>query len=115
MKNEKGFSLVEVLVSLAVVSLVAVAFLSGVATVSRVLPTADERGTANNLAQTQTEYVKGQPYATSYAPASIPAEFDNYTAAIDVEALQDGNIQKITVTIRHHDRAVTKLESYRVD
>jgi len=114
MKDEKGFSLIEVLVSLALLGIIGVAFLGSLGTVSTVTLTADKRETGKNLAETQMEYVKGQTYATSYTPAPIPGEYGSYTATIDVESLQDSNIQKITVTVKHQDKAVTKLEAYKV-
>ena len=114
MKSENGFSLIEVLISLALLGIIAVGFLSSLSTVSAVVLTADDRETAKNLAETQLEYVKGQVYATSYTPASISPEYGSYTAMIDVEPLQDSNIQKITVTIKHNNKAVTKLEGYKV-
>jgi len=61
-KNEKGISLIEVLIALAIMALVAVAFLSGLTTASKALIIADERTTAESLARTQMEAVKAQPY-----------------------------------------------------
>jgi len=114
MKGEKGFSLIEVLVSLALLGIIGVGFLSSLCTVSAVTITTDEQETARNLAETQMEYVKGQAYATSYATASIPDEYGGYTATIDVDSLYDSNIQKITVTIERHGEEVTTLEGYKV-
>lgn len=61
-KNERGMTLIEVLIALAILGLVAVAFLSGLTTVSRALLIADERTTAESLARSQMEYVKSQGY-----------------------------------------------------
>ncbi len=117
MKSEKGFSLIEVIVSLAILGIIGASLLGALGTASKVLFIADVRETAKNLAESQMEYVKGQSYDTSeYASAPIPAEYGNYTATIGVESLysQASNIQKIAVTIRHQGNVVTKLEDYRV-
>ena len=114
MKDEQGFTLIEVLVSLALLGTIAVSFLSGLGTAAMATLTTDKLETAKNLAETQMEYVKGQAYDTSYIPASIPAEYTGYTATIGVEPLQDSHIQKITVTIEHQGKAVTELEGYKV-
>ena len=115
MKNEKGFTLIEVLVALALLGIIGVAFLSALATASMGLMITDERETANNLAESQMEYVKDQDYAYSYAPAPIPDEYATYSATIDAESLEDGNIQKITVTINHQEKEVLTLEGYKVN
>jgi prepilin-type N-terminal cleavage/methylation domain-containing protein len=114
MKGEKGFSLIEVLVSLALLGIISVGFLSSLGTASAVTITTDKQETARNLAETQMEYVKSQAYDTSYATAPIPDEYGGYTATIDVETLHDSNIQKITVTIERHGEEVTTLEGYKV-
>ena len=113
MKNEKGFSLIEVLIALVLISLIAAAFLSGLATSLTALAIADKQETAKNLAETQMEYVKGQDYADSYAPASIPGEYAGYSATIDAESIR-GGLQEITVTIKHNDKEVITLEDYKV-
>ena len=119
MKSQKGFSLIEVLISLALLGMIAVAFLSALATSFRATLIMDERATARNLATSEMEYVKSQDYAAFYDPAQIP-EYYGYTPSIGVEPLynEDGSqkdgIQKITVTIKHDDKVVTTLEGYKV-
>ena len=65
--NSRGFTLIEVLIALAILGIVAVAFLSALTTASTALILADERTTAESLTRTQLEYVKSQPY-NSTAP-----------------------------------------------
>jgi prepilin-type N-terminal cleavage/methylation domain-containing protein len=76
-KNEKGMSLIEVLIALAILGIVAAAFLSGMATASRALIIADERTTAESLAKSQMEFVKNnedQPY--EFAPDGGEVSYD---------------------------------------
>lgn len=122
-KDERGITLIEVLIAVALLSIIGVAFLSGLATASKAIFVADERATAESLARSQMEYVKNQPYAASY-PETIPAEFKDagYSAEIEVGSVPDaiGGIQKITVKIYHHDDAhvnppVITLEDYKVN
>jgi len=143
-KNERGFSLIEVLIGLAILGLVAVAFLSGLTTASRALIIADERTTAESLAKSQMEYVKQQPYEfaadgsqVEYEPISgIPAEYTEYTicsinragttvegkiygvpwdSQSDEDVTEDVGLQKIRLLIKHGDKEVITLEGYKVN
>ena len=116
MKSEEGFSLIEELISLALLGIIGVAFLSGLCATSKALFITDERETAKNLAETQMEYVKGQDYSDSYSAAPIPGEYAGYSAAIFALPVssRDGNIQRITVIIENQDEEVIRLESSKV-
>ena len=120
--RESGVSLLETVMALAILSVIAVAFLSGLATTSRAVFIADERSTAESLARSQMEWAKDTDYvydATEYSPAPIPGgkDYINYSATIAAEPLRnpDDGIQKITVTVKHSGRGVIKLEGYKVD
>ena len=62
-KSEKGFSLLEVIIAIALLGLIGAAFLMGLATVSKALLITDVRGTAETLAIKQMEYIRNQPYS----------------------------------------------------
>jgi len=119
MKNEKGFSLIEVLVCCALVGIVGVSILTALGTASKILIVADMHETAKNLAETQMEFVKDLSYATTYptvsfAPADYPGLYVNTTTAHVPE--RDSNIQKVTVTITKFDTGVLifTLEDYKI-
>ncbi|MFC2001952.1 hypothetical protein ACFLUZ_05590 [Chloroflexota bacterium] len=115
MKSEIGTSLIEAIVALALLGIIGVAFLGGLATTSKSRLVADEHASARILAESQMENVKKQTYAFSYDPVSIPAEYPGYSAVINIDNMRNGNIQKITVTIKHHDRDIETLESYKAN
>jgi len=120
--DQSGMAFIETLVALALLGLVAVAFLSGLTTASRANIIADEQTTAESLARSQMEWAKEAAYvysATSYTPAAIPGgdDFAGYSATIDASPLHnpDDGIQKIAVTISHYSVEVLKVEGYKVD
>ncbi len=120
--RESGVTLIETVVAVAILGVIAVTFLSGLATTSRAVFIADERATAESLAQSQMEWVKNVNYsynATEYSPAPIPGgkDYINYSANISAQPLHapDDGIQKITVTVKRSDKGVIKLEGYKVD
>ena len=72
MKQEKGFSLLEVMLAIALLGVVAIAFLGALATGSRAIFIADERATAESLARTEMEYVRSQEYSVAPWAYELP-------------------------------------------
>ena len=114
MKGEKGFSLVETLVALALLGVISASFLSGVAQTSTARVTADERVSAKVLAETIMENVKKQTFYSTYN-FTIPEEYEGYTATINATSERNDNIQKIIITIHHRSSDVLTLENYKVN
>ena len=118
--SSNGFSLIEVLITLALVGIIAIAFLSALATASMALITADERATAESLARSQMEHVKNQPYdfddPQSYEQDNVEStDQPGYFISVSAEPLHDPDdgIQKITVTVSRDDEEVITLENYK--
>jgi len=111
--KEKGVTLLETAVALALLGMVSTAIFFGLATTSKAVFLANERTTALSLAQSQTEHVNTLAYPPTdgrYAPAPIP--YENYN--VDIYADESyGGILKITVTVSHHGTPVYTLESYK--
>jgi prepilin-type N-terminal cleavage/methylation domain-containing protein len=123
-RRERGTTLIETLIALAILGIVAAAFLSGLTTTAKGTIIADEQATAESLARSQMEWIKSKnvPYvggATEYSAASVPdgKDYVDYSAIIAAEALNspDDGLQRITVTINHLDKELIKLTGYKVD
>lgn len=114
-KNERGVSLIEAIIALALIGIFGVTFLGALGTSSKARLIADEQTSARILAESQMEYVREQPYYLSYDPAPIPEDYASYTAVIDVDSMRNGNIQKITVSILRRGKEATSLQSYKVN
>jgi len=133
MRGEKGFLLIEVIIAIALLGIVGVALLSGLSTGSKAIFVADERATAESLARSQMENVKKQLYDGTNNPliytvlSDIPEGegYEIYVTAVRLDPKEDGTdnddgIQKITVTVKHHDKPIitsgnSTLEGYKVD
>lgn len=118
--QESGLTLIETVIALAILGAISVTFLSGMTTTSKATFIADEQTTAESLARSQMERVKTTDYvygATEYPPALMPSgkDYINYSVVVTAEPLNnpDDGIQKITVAIKHFDKMIIKLESYK--
>ena len=122
MEPKGGQNLMEVLIALAILGVVVVAFLSALATGSQAIIVADERTTAESLARSELEYVKNSAYdkinnPPQYAPDPAIDIPDNYN--IEMEAVRldpeddgiedDDGIQKITVEVYRQDGPTPSL------
>ena len=124
-----GFTLIEVLVALALFGIIAITFLGGLTTASRAVFTGDVRTTAESLARTQMEYVKGAIYDDtlesghpqySLDPGAALPGYTVVTEAVRLDPENDGysdddGIQEITVIVSHEGRVIFTLEGYKVD
>jgi prepilin-type N-terminal cleavage/methylation domain-containing protein len=139
MEKEKGFSLLEVMLAIALMGIVAVAFLGALATGSKAIFIADERATAESLARTEMEYIKNCNYADlptsmpwSYELPSnpplwdgghtLPPGYDGYSLEVSGNIFDaDGEgIQKITIIVYHNNKPIITsgdytLQDYKVD
>lgn len=119
MKSEKGISLIEELVALAIIGLIAVLFLSSMDTTYRGATTTKQIDTARVLAQGQMEYVKKLDYSSSgvYTPQTISStDYPGYSATIAATpaAQRDSLIQTITVNITRNGKTVATLQDCKV-
>lgn len=121
-RHEAGVTLIETVVSVALVGTVGLALLSGLATASKAAVIADEHATAESLARSQLESAKRAAYvyeASSYAPDPLPSEADytGYSVVITAAPLNtpDDGIQKITVIVSRSGTEKYRLVSYKVD
>jgi prepilin-type N-terminal cleavage/methylation domain-containing protein len=138
-KNQKGFTLIEVLVGIAIIGIIASAFLFAIATAGKANIIADERATAESLTRAQMEYVKAQSYIVaengevvygklgdipehyeiwSYDREGtivediigVPWDSQNYEATTT-----DIGLQRIFLVIKHNGKIVLEIEEYKVD
>ncbi len=81
MKNEKGFTLIGVMIALALLGIIAIALLGALATASHAIIVADEHAIAESIARSQMEYVKNQAYipASDYDPGTPGSGQVTYT------------------------------------
>jgi type II secretory pathway pseudopilin PulG len=117
--DEKGLSLVETLVTIAIMGVTLVAFSVALSTGSLAVSESDQEVTAQSLAQSQMEYIKGYPYAPGATTYPTVNTTDNYSISVNVEAISDpdadANIQKVTANISRNGQVLLTVEDYKVN
>jgi type II secretory pathway pseudopilin PulG len=117
-RGEEGVGLVETLIAVAILGLALTALLSAVSTGSLATSRTEERVTAENMARSQLEYIKSQPYSTppaSYAVVTPSPGGYGLTAAAESIPDSDTSIEKIVVTVTRNGETLFVAEDYKVD
>lgn len=134
-RGQRGVGLIEVITALGLLGIVSIAFLGALAAASGAIITSDEQTTAESLARSELEYVKGQDYIDYssdphgvYDSISAPDDYSIVTSAVPFNPdsgepynetggvfAQDDGIQRITVTIIFlpEDKTVLVMEGYK--
>jgi prepilin-type N-terminal cleavage/methylation domain-containing protein len=139
-----GFTLIEVLIALALFAIIGIVFAGGLTTASKAVLVADVRTRAESLARTQMESIKDEGYNSTYTKISIAGVTDSsgsylicscngtspqalncdstdriiavpWDSATNNATTSDTGLQKITLVIKHDGTEVTRLEGYKVD
>lgn len=131
--GQRGFTFIEVLVGMLLMSAIVAAFLMAIATAFKANMVAQVRTTADSLARAQMEYIKSQDFADEYLVFSIPADKSAYTIWYDLNASAEDDeingtdtgtigaievytgMQKIILVIKHNDNDVLRLEQYKAE
>ncbi len=117
LQDERGLSLVESLIAVAIVGTTAVVFVVALSTGSIAVRENNQEVVAQSLARTQLEYTKGYPYDP--IPASYPTvnATAGYAISVNVTATPDTDtdIQKITVTISREGEDILTVVDYKVN
>jgi type II secretory pathway pseudopilin PulG len=113
MKSEKGISLIETLVAIALLGIIIVGSLEGLGTSIKAFSSTNVRQKAITLAEYQMEYIKNQGYLTAYTPAPISSEYTGYSVAINTTSVasRDLNIQEISITVSHQGNPIIMVPS----
>jgi prepilin-type N-terminal cleavage/methylation domain-containing protein len=127
--RSQGFSMLEVVIAIALLGIIAVSVLTALQTAAMALISADRRATAESLARTQMEYVRYSNYddiigeghpqydLDPQIQSTLPPDFSVVTTAIrlnkDVDPDDDDGIQQITVTVSHDGQVVVTLEDFK--
>jgi len=112
--------LIEVLIAVAILGVVSVAFLSAMVTSYGAVALADRKTTAESLTRTELEHVRNAAYPiTDYTVSSTPA---GYVVSVHADYINPPTyvtgtmvgMQMITVTVRRDGKVVSITETNKV-
>jgi type II secretory pathway pseudopilin PulG len=116
LRSQRGISLVETLVAVAILGTAVVAFVAALSTGVISTNVHGQEVTAQRLAQNQVESIKNQVFNTSgtYTIVSLPS---GYTITLAKSAVPGANtdIQKITVTVLLNGVSAFTVAAYKVN
>ena len=113
-QSERGLSLVESLIAVAILGVTAVALVVAMSTGMIAVRGMEEEVITQNLVRTQLEYVKSCPYDSSYPAIDTP---EDYTISVGVSSIPDtgSDIQKVTATVSREGVDILIVEDYKVN
>jgi prepilin-type N-terminal cleavage/methylation domain-containing protein len=127
MHDEKGFSLIEILLAMALIGILGTAIPSALSGANRATITASQHITAESLARSQMDYIQDQPYDSANATPvytvipDLPASYSIVTPMaqrldpMGNGTANDDGLQQITVTVKYHDKVVYTLVDFKVN
>lgn len=131
-RSQKGFTLVEILVAVALLSIIGVGLLAALGGASKVLIKADIRETARDLAQAQMEYVQSVEYnaddpegnkefypkiedlSTKYPGFDVEITAERIDKDYPPDTSDDDGIQEITIVVKHGSKIIFTLTGMKV-
>ena len=128
--NEKGFTLIEVLIAVAFMMVMIGGILMAISTSSRVLAMANRKEMAKDIASGDMEYIRTLGYADSYSlPSSsttpaLPAEYSNFQVTDPQHPLDYNTIhatflrtneQQIDIVVRFNGNVIFTLTEFRTN
>ena len=117
-REQRGITLLEVLIALGILGVIGVVFMAALASVFRAQDLNREQVRAQNLARATLEDIRNQPYLDSYT-VSVPVPFQ-YSVTIDTQpycypepCVSANNIQKTTVKLSRGGKPLLFIEDLK--
>ena len=112
---ERGTTTIEVVLGVAILGLVAAAFLGAVDTGTRVTAAGSEKATAESLVRSQDEYVRECGYQYDASEYTVPQGWTVPNPAVEPVHATDDGLQRVTVTAERHGQTILSVVVFKTD
>ena len=117
LRNERGISILEELIALAIIALSLTIFVGGLSVSSAGVGTVHKRVSSENLARAGLEQIKNVPYeigegAYEAAIAEVPVPVSGYSLVVATQTLTN-SLQLITITVMSGEQTAFVMEGYK--
>ena len=121
---QKGISLIETLVAVAILTFIGITFVQGLSSTATGTGAYERRVTAANLAQSQIENIKGDVYLPLEGPYPAGPVQDHYPLTVDTPSgyslsnmvFEEGQgKQEVTVKVYHQGDFLFQMTTVKVD
>jgi prepilin-type N-terminal cleavage/methylation domain-containing protein len=113
MVRGRGFSLIEVLIAVALLAIFVVVLVGSLSTASKSFIINDTRQTAKNIAESQMEFIKRAPYAYTYNPPILADPSFSSSVTVSAFAGRGINIQKVSIVVSRNGNVAYTLEDFK--
>ena len=118
MQDEKGFTLIEVLIAVALAATIIAGLLVVIATSTKIMVRTKNEETAKDIAASEIEYIRSVPYADSYTLPPLAPSYSNFSVTNPVVAqyieMNEQQIE-IDVFVNGNSNPIFKLTDYRTN
>ena len=125
MRNEEGFSLIEILLAIALVGILGAAIPSALSGANLTTMRCNQRTMAESLARNQMDYIQNQPYDSenitpfyNVLPDLPPYNIETTVTRMDPRSngiLSDDGLQQIIVEVKHGTQTLFTLIDFKVN
>jgi len=115
LREQKGMTLIDTLVALAILGAVGIAFMNALSAGSSASGQVDEVAMTEKLVRNQLEGIKNASYDIT-APYEYPIVDHpaNYPVSVDIEPNGDNTLQDITITVSHEGETLITVDTLKV-
>ncbi len=107
-----------ILMALAIIAIIAVAFVSALASAAKATSIDKERTMAESLARSELEYIKNSTYSSSYdvdSSITMPSGWTIDPPVVSSVPARGSGIQQVVVSVIRNGREIISLTDYKVN